>query len=690
MHRLEEIFGPQGILARHLPSYDLRPQQLQMAKAVLQAIVEGRHLVVEAGTGVGKSFAYLVPAILAATDRPVGHNVVVATHTLNLQDQLIRKDIPFLQRVLPVAFTAVLAKGRANYVSLRRLELAYRSRVSLFHADEAAEQIAAIYQWALESQEGSLSELPFTPMPVVWDEVKSEADNCMGSNCRFYERCFYFRARRRIQQAKLVIANHSLYFVDMQLRRVGGALLPDHDVAIFDEAHMLEHVAVQHYGVELTAHQFVYNLRRIFNPDRDRGLAIAGRRYDQQQSRRVQELVQQALSDVTAFFEQHLPAWLQAHNAGRKRVRHPPARSIECALPSVMARLKRAVELLARKASPHESTGSGKPANRKSDEDAEAWAQEIRAAVNRLVTLSELLQSWLQQSEGDRVYWVESKSGRGRDRLVLRAAPIRVSDMLRNDLFDSVDTCVLTSATIAVGQGDFSFFERQIGLDGHPRRRTLQLGSPFRYEEQVTIHVVEDMPDPNDHPAYEAALAEAISHFAQRTGGRALVLFTAYRTMHDVASRIRPWAQKHEIQLLIQGESMPRHRLLEQFKAGTKAVLFGTDSFWQGIDVPGPALENVIITRLPFRVPDDPWLEAHLEALRSEGQNAFTAYQVPQAILKFRQGFGRLIRSSSDRGIVVILDRRIVTKWYGKLFLDSIPKCPIVVERLADLRREVQ
>ncbi len=694
MDPLEQIFGPQGTFANRLPHYEFRPQQLEMARAVLRAIQDERHVVIEAGTGVGKSFGYLVPAILAAVDETLPRRVIVSTHTINLQDQLVRKDLPFLQRTLPFEFSAVLVKGRGNYVSLRRLQLAYESRDLLFGEPDARRQIEEIERWVHQDEEGSLSTLSFTPLATVWEEVKSEADNCLGAKCPFYERCFYFRARRRAQHAQLVIANHSLYFTDLQLRRVGASLLPDHHVVIFDEAHMLEQTAAKHFGMELTSRQFTYNLRRLFHPTRRTGLLVAfanRARLSARAGRDVQKLVEETTADVDQFFEQ-LRSWLQTNAATNGRVKRPPARFIECPLLGQMQRLKHAIEKLLGAGRPKSGEtacgpdGAGTPDQKGADDHRlDALAQEVRAVSSRLVSLSDLLQAWLEQSADDQVYWVE-QTGRRQPRLTLRSAPVRVGELLRGELFDSVETCVLASATLAVGRGDFRFFMAQVGLEDHPRCGTLQLGSPFRYEDQATVHIVEDMPEPNDHPAYEAAVAEAIRHYVRRSNERALVLFTSYQTMHEVARRVERWLTEQGIELLMQGEAMPRHRLLESFRQAKRAVLFGTDSFWQGIDLPGSALENVIITRLPFRVPDDPWLEARLEALRQEGRNPFFEYQVPQAILKFRQGFGRLIRSGTDRGMVVILDRRILTKPYGRLFLNSLPKCPVVVERMAQLR----
>ncbi len=666
MYDPREILGPGGFVARKLPGYELRPQQLRMAEAVHEALRDGQHLLVEAGTGVGKSFAYLVPAILASAAGEDRKRVVVSTHTINLQEQLVHKDIPTLQAALPVEFTAVLAKGRSNYISLRRMEVAYRKRHELLRTPQELEQLEEIRNWASKTEDGSLSDLSFTPLPQVWSEVRSESDNCMGKKCPFYNSCFYFQARRRLANANIVIVNHALFFVDLALRQSGGAVLPSYRAVVLDEAHTVEEVAARHFGAEITAGQFEYNLRRLYNPRGERGLVKLLPPASAEQLKHEIGRVHSAFQVFLAELEE----WLRERAEPNGRVRRPP--SIDTAVPSEL------VVLAAKIRDALEGAGSSV---------AEEEAQEIEATADRLVALANGLRAWLKQSDEDHVYWVEQEDRvRGR-RIRLCSAPIETGRVLRSLLFDEVPSAIMTSATLCVGKGDFSFIKDRLGLNDHPRCRSLQLGSPFRYSEQVVIYIVEDMPDPNDQEEFEPALARALKVYLKRTQGRALVLFTSYRTMQSVARRVRSWMKKQEMTLLVQGENMPRWKLLEAFKSRPNAVLFGTESFWQGIDVPGAALQNVIITRLPFRVPDHPLIQARVERIQELGGNAFLDYQVPEAILRFKQGFGRLIRTSTDRGIIVLLDPRVLSRAYGRLFLDSLPDCPRVIERLAELER---
>ena len=702
MLKLDEVLGPKGLIARRLRDYEARPQQLAMARAVDEAIRQEHHLVVEAGTGVGKSFAYLVPAILAATDPLRPRKVIVSTHTITLQEQLVHKDIPFLQATLPTEFTAVLAKGRSNYLSKRRLDIAYRERSQLLNSPVEHEHIERIYDWARETADGSLSELPFSPLPSVWNELKSEADNCMGTSCPRYEECFFFAARRRIHHAQLIVVNHSLYFVDLVLRQAGASILPDHSVVIFDEAHTLEDVASRHLGVEITSGQLEYNLKRLYNPHTERGIVTLvaalrlGLARNQAELGRLCEKLARAISDAipeTKQFFDGLVQWASANAALNRRLRNPPpvAFSAATTLRNVSRVASRIADVISATGETRENQPKAsskrrhKHASNSSHHSTQGIAQELSALADRLRTLVEGITSWLEQRKEDLVYWIEVDSSK-MDRVSLYAAPIDVGAYLKESLYESVATCVLTSATLAVGRGDFAFLRRQLGLEDGIPCRTLQLGSPFRYEEQAEVHIVEDMPDPTDSPAYEVALAEAIRHYVQQTRGDALVLFTSHRTMLDVAERVRKPLESLGLPLLVQGQSGPRSRILEAFRQTRHSVLFGTDSFWQGVDVPGDALRNVIITRLPFRVPDHPLLEARLEYLRVQGKNPFLEYQVPQAILRFKQGFGRLIRTHTDRGLVVILDCRVLKRPYGRLFLESLPPCRRVISRLPRLR----
>jgi ATP-dependent DNA helicase DinG len=645
------VLGPGGAIARRLPSYEARPEQLAMARAVARAI-EGRgHLVVEAGTGVGKSFAYLVPAILAATGGRT--RIVVSTHTISLQEQLLQKDLPFLRAVMPREFSAVLVKGRSNYISLRRVEASAARVATLFQRPEEDDQFAAIRAWAGRTRDGSRSDLEFRPLAGVWDAVVSEDGNCLGRTCPSHRDCFYFQARRRMRTANILIVNHALYMSDLALRAEGAGLLPDHDVAILDEAHTLEAVAAEHLGLRVTSGQVEYALSRLVNDRGDKGLLVYHR------LAQAQRQVHRARAAARDFFE-GLAAWQARQGAANGRIRQPMV------WPETLA------EELRRLAS---AIDQGAEAV----DDAEQKI-ELSAAAERCATLAAALGTWLSQAATESVYWIDVEE-KARRRVSLACAPLDVGPTLRQTLFHRVPTCVLTSATLSVGTPPrFDFFQTRLGLTACT---TLQLGSPFDYVRQVRIHLPRNLPDPSDDTAaFERMAIRAIPHYLEMTHGKAFVLFTSHRMLEAAARELTPWFQSRNIALYAQSDGLPRSKMVETFKSDVDSVIFGADSFWHGVDVPGAALSNVIIVRLPFSVPSHPLLEARLEAIRRRGGNPFVEYQVPEAVIKLKQGFGRLIRSQTDRGIVVILDPRVLTKPYGRTFLNSLPDCPRMIETL--------
>ena len=699
------ILGPDGPIAKQLGHcFESRPQQTHMIDAIRRALTTGENLVVEAATGVGKSFAYLLPVIEKIVQAQNQHmafdsmtqdegtcrkRAVISTHTIALQEQLIQKDIPLLQSVIDQSFSAVLVKGRGNYVSLRRLNDAVEKQNHLFAQPEAVRSVQMIYDWAKQTDDGSLATMPPLEQPSVWDKVQSDSGHCMGRRCPTYERCFYQQARRRMENADLLVVNHALFFADLALRAEGVGFLPTYSYVILDEAHTVEDVASDHFGLRLSVGQIRFLLHSLFNPRTRQGFLSSIRiKKDADCLNGAINAVQDTRQAASLFFNS-LSKYHEHRGRTNGRVREPGI--VENLLSRSLQDLALSLKLMRDKV------------------DSDADRTELTGYANRCEEAATVLATLVNQSEPESVYWIEPPKANAPinpDKISLRCSPIAIGPLLKEHLFESKShtgrhtSVVLTSATIAVRapmSSDLSTndlddlsHEPSTGRQANPfthiierlgchEAKTLQLGSPFDYTTQAQLRITPHLPPPND-PQYIDQLLPNILREIDRSQGGAFVLFTSYAMLTRVAQWLKPLLASRDLLLLTQGDGEPRTTLLKRFRHNSRSVLLGTDSFWQGIDVPGEALRNVIITRLPFAVPDRPLTEARLERMTHQGDNAFIQYTLPEAILKFKQGFGRLIRSRQDRGTVAVLDSRIVTKSYGRQFIEALPPVSICYE----------
>ncbi len=645
---LKEIFEPDGLIAGHLEGYEYRPQQLKMADAIVQALMEPIHLVIEAGTGVGKSFAYLIPAIdfsIRASER-----VVVSTNTISLQEQLINKDIPFLQEILPDPFKVVLVKGRSNYLCLRKLDGLMLYERALFETKGEVDDLSRLYQWSKITRDGSLADLEPQPTSNVWSRVCSERDMCLGPvKCPQAEQCFYQKARGEMYSANILVVNHHLLFSDLALRKENPnfSVLPGYQYVIMDEAQNIENTATEHMGISLSNFAVRHLMDSLCRRDRKAGLFI------RMNAASLAEIVDEARSQSGIFFNS-VTEWADDERSGTKRVR---AKNF---MPNTLD--EPILEL-------QSALGDLKP-TAETEEDE----KEIVAHIERCKRMRDELDILLSQSLDNSVYWVEVSRGRFTTTR-LNAAPISVSAELRPNLFDAMESIIMTSATLSTNR-TFDYFKKRIGLINC---KEMILGSPFNYAEQVKIYIPPKMPDPRDN-SFVPAATEKIRQYIRLTHGKAFVLFTSYRMLDEVYEELEPWLGEEGITAFKQGGNLSRHAMLEEFKADIDSVLFGTSSFWEGVDVQGEALSNVIVVRLPFSVPTHPVVEARIQDINASGGNSFMEYNLPEAIIRLKQGFGRLIRTKRDTGIVAILDPRVRTKFYGKWFLNSLPDCEIVLE----------
>ncbi|MEO0092311.1 MAG: helicase C-terminal domain-containing protein [candidate division WOR-3 bacterium] len=646
---INEFFSSNGPLAKTLDNFEERTEQREMANAVYQALNQQYHLMIEAGTGVGKSLAYLMPASLWT--KLHRKKVLISTYTKILQNQLIKKDIPLLKKVELDETNFAVVFGQENYVCLRRLNSAFNH--GLFDTPYEYAELEALQRWLNNGGSGIILEYPDV-LGRTQEKISRDADICKFQKCQFYDDCYYFQARKEWMEADILITNHALFFANVESNYY---ILPKFDAVIFDEAHRLEEVAAHFFGIEISNLGIQRMLNTIYNAKNQSGI-VAHLEIQPFQKREIGRIVDEARSATDAMFQYLLNLIPQSET--KIRIKQPI--DIENQLDKILITLGN--NLLQMQ-------------SEDIDEDIEL---ELKSCLKRLEVYRMAINEFLQVGDKNSVYWIETANSTNKKipHIYLSSALIDIAELFRQRVLEKISSVILTSATLTVSK-DFSFVKGRLGLD---KAKTLKLDSPFNYQKQALLVIPTNLSLPIDEDKFLTDCADVINKILKMTKGRALVLFTSYNALEKTFQLI----DKSEFPFLIQGQAAT-FELLEKFKNDIASVLFATQSFWQGIDVPGEALSCLIIVRLPFDVPDDPRLEGICEKMRADKLEPFTNYQLPNAVLRFRQGFGRLIRNKQDRGVVCVLDKRIVTKEYGKQFLNSLPKnLPITfsVENIKD------
>ena len=693
---------PEGAVADVMgDKYEIRDEQLHMLEGVTSSFNENLVSLIEAGTGTGKTLSYLVPAINWALKNE--ERVVISTNTINLQEQLIDKDIPLLYDAFDDDFNYSLVKGMRNYLCLLRTETIQEGLFEMVDDDEVG-SIDDILEWAKVTEDGSLSDLSFTPPDSVWEKVSAESDSCLRARCPYYSRCFFYKSRREIASSQLLIVNHHLLFSDLAIKSASesseAGILPPFKRVIFDEAHHLNDAATSHFGMRATKFGILRVIRRLKRKGKGgqgKGLiyytaALATklvklyrkgvvndllRKVEKLLSTKVDTLDQYVGDSFDALYTFCLTV-AQEKEGGKEEInlritediiKREGWENVDKKFSILRIRLKELHEEI--------KAITDILIDYEVENDIAKLIVEFKGVSNKLDYYSDVISTFLSREDDGFVRWVEGRMGRGGILSGLGLSPLDISSTLKERLYSKCKTVVMTSATLAVNN-NFGFLKSGLGLEDEQRVDELILPSPFNYEEQLLLAIPDDIPEPGN-VGYAEAISELIRDAVKASKGNALILFTSYTLLETVYRKIHEELEDEGILALKQG-AFPRAKLLDKFRIEDNSVLFATDSFWEGVDVPGDALKLVIITRLPFRVPTEPIIEARVEYMENQGLNSFTDYSVPVAVLKFKQGFGRLIRTKTDKGVVLVLDKRLISKFYGKFFLNSLPKCTKLVD----------
>lgn len=649
--KIEDILGENGPIARELNSYEERIQQIEMTKAVEEAIQEEEHLIVEAGTGIGKSLAYLIPFIYWAVEEK--NRILISTYTKTLQEQLIKRDLPFIKDTLKINFDFALVVGEENYLCLRKLN---RARTyGLLDTKKEVSQLGRILQAQSYLSRGLKSELDFEPLAKVWSRVCRNADLCLGKKCFYQSNCYYLKAKKKMYKSQILVLNHHLFFAHLAS---GEKVLPPFKGIVFDEAHNLEEVATSFLGIKISQAEINLLLNLLSSPATQKGLFSRIKDLKEEKRNSLERLVEEVKTASELFFSR-LGEKLEKDNV-KQRIRKKGF--VDNLLDNPLSNL---------------IFGLNSLLDQQKDEEMRL---EISSFFSHCLEIKDNIRRVIEQEEKDYVYWVETFPRRNITAYTLNAAPINVAHQLKTRVFDRVKVIILTSATLA-SNGSFAFIKERIGLK---EGRELLIDSPFDYSKQALLYIPCQMPDPwQEVSEYFLRVAQEVKNILKIVKGSTFVLFTSFQMLDRIYEEIKE--NESNLKILKQGD-LPRYQLLEEFKKNEGSVLLGTSTFWQGVDVPGEALQCVIITKLPFAVPNEPIVEAKIEFLRAQNKNPFLHYQLPQAIVLLKQGFGRLIRSRKDKGIVAILDPRLKTRHYGKMFFRSLPRCEIT-SNLDEVRR---
>ncbi len=702
---VDEYFGENGAIHKNFGKFEVRREQYEMAKFIENSMNENKKLIVEAGTGTGKTIAYLLPTLLYAIENNL--KVIVSTNTINLQEQLINKDIPLLKKIIDEDFNYQIVKGRGNYLCKRKL---YNIDVTEKETDTEEEKtekniIRNLIDWDKNvTRTGDRNELKYEISNSIWEKVNSEVDMCKGVKCPYYSKCHFFKARKNVADATLLIVNHHMFFADLAIRNQTGfytnySILPNYDIVVFDEAHNIEDTARNYFTFETSKISFgrlmgnIYN-RRVVNSSNGgaivRLMTYLNESLSSEEYEKVDELKEDAIAELNIFYDKGIDIfdkliYLFSENNNNREIKIKIDKQ-------KMQSNKAFREVMEINSQFKESYGNlviriNKFLNTVSNynlEDKEGFLFEFSRYYERLKQYYKKFEFILEGKEEGYVYWANVTTIR--PNVKLYATPFDISDELNDNLFTKMDRMVFTSATLAV-DNKFDYYKKSIGLMKENRRKIDEriVKSPFDYEKQMKVYIPEDALDPTNIE-FLRDLEEFIEGVIKNTKGHCFLLFTSYSALNFLYNQLKSRFSEKEYTLIKQND-FPRHEMIEIFKNSKNPILFGTDSFWEGVDVQGEQLKSVIITKLPFKVPNDPVTEAIIENIRKNGQNPFNDYQVPQAVIKFKQGVGRLIRSKTDSGNIIILDNRIIKKMYGKKFLSALPRNKVVESKSEILKK---